>query len=161
MLREGSQILLPEQVAEGLRNSFPVGNAITVWGIRARRAPVITMLAWSSREGEATPNFVERPAWNISSLEVGTQLIEVAGEVIAPLYTPQGEIMGVILQDGMVARFSVATASLLGERLNVGRRLAAAGYGTSNNLGRSLDAQSFGESLGNLKPLSVFEGKGR
>ena len=153
LLREGPQVILPAQVVDELRRAVPVGSGIVVWGVRARRAPVITMLAWGAREGDSAPRFVERPAWGVPSFDVGMQPVEVAGEVVAPLYTPQGDVMGAILQDGMVVRVSPDAATALGERLGVGRQVAAAGVGTIGPVGRAVDAERIGDSLGSLGPL--------
>lgn len=153
LLREGPQVILPEQASDEVQRAVPPGSGVVVWGIRARRAPVITMLAWGAREGDQTVHFVERPAWGIASHEAGTQPVEVAGEVVMPLYTPQGEVAGVILQDGMVARLPPGVASAMGERIGVGRPFAAAGLGVSGPAGRALDAERVGDSLGSLGPL--------
>ena len=112
-----------------LRQAIPAGAGIVVWGVRARRAPVITMLAWAMREPDAVARSVELPVWGFAPYEAGFHPTEVAGEVVAPLYTPQGEPMGAILRDGMVIRMPPETAALLADQLVAGRTLAAAGPG--------------------------------
>ena len=152
LFREGPQVILPQDAGQAVMQAIGPGNGIVVWGIRARRAPVITMLAWA-RDMNTPPNFVERPSWGVQGFRAGSQVIEVAGEVVAPLYTPQGEPMGAILQDGMVVRVSPEVAAALGGRLSPGAKLAASGHGSSGPLGRSVNADRIGESLATLGPL--------
>ncbi len=161
LLREGPQVILPEGVFEELRGAVPPGHGIVVWGVRARRAPVITMLAWGAREGDPAPRFVERPAWGPPRFVAGSHPVDVAGEVVAPLYTSQGEVIGAILQDGMVVRVPPAAAAALGDRLEVGRSLAATGLGVVGPMGRAVDAERIGENPGSLGPLPGVPGPAR
>ncbi|MFT8242528.1 hypothetical protein [Roseomonas sp. BN140053] len=158
VFREGPQVILPEQVAGEVEHAVEVGSSIVVWGIRARRAPVITMLAWA-KDSDSPPSFVERPSWGVGEFRPGTSHLEVSGEVVAPLYTPQGEPMGAILQDGMVIRLPLAVAAAMGGRLNPGQKLAAAGQGSSGPHGRAVDAETIGESLSTLGPLPAPAGR--
>ncbi|UFN50581.1 hypothetical protein LPC08_08185 [Roseomonas sp. OT10] len=152
LFREGPQVILPPPVGDEVEKAVEPGRSIIVWGIRARRAPVITMLAWAT-DSNAQPNFVERPRWGIPGFNAGSQTIEVSGDVQAPLYTPQGDPMGAILQDGMVIRLPPDVAAAMGGRLSPGSKLAASGQGTAGPLGRSLDADRIGDSLATLGPL--------
>ncbi len=153
LFRDGPQIIFPEHVAEGIEAGSPVGRNIVVYGIRARRAPAITMLAWT-KDGDTPVQFVDRPAWTFPEYRAGDQQLEVEGEVRAPLLSAQGDAIGAILDDFTVVRVPLGVATALGDRLGAGRRLAAVGRGaTVANKGRSLDAERIGEARNRLEAL--------
>lgn len=153
LFREGPQILFPEHVADEMQATIPAGRSIIVYGIRARRAAAITMLAWAP-DAEAPVRFVDRPAWTFPEFRAADERLEVEGEVRAPLLSPQGDPIGAILGDGTVIRVPIGVAAALGDRLNGGRRLAASGRGaTVEGKGRALDAERIGESRDKLEPL--------
>jgi len=153
LFREGPQVLFPEHVADEIMAAVPTGQPIVVYGIRARRAPVITLLAWA-REGENQPHFVDRPSWTFPEYRAADERLQVSGTVRAPLYTPQGDIIGVVLDEGVVVRLPAGVAVALAEKLNVGKPLAASGRGAVvPNRGRAIDADRLGDSLERLEPL--------
>lgn len=153
LFREGPQVIFPEHVADGIEAASPAGQSIIVYGIRARRAPAITMLAWA-RDGDAPVQFVDRPAWTFPEYRAAGQRLQVEGTIRAPLFTAQGDTIGAILEDFTVIRVPLGVAIALGDRLNAGRRLAATGQGaTVPNKGRSLDADRIGDAPDRLEPL--------
>ncbi|UPG71683.1 hypothetical protein MVG78_14120 [Roseomonas gilardii subsp. gilardii] len=153
LFREGPQIILPGPVGSEVERQVAPGQSIVVWGIRARKAPVIIMLAWA-KDTNSAPRFVERPSWGIGTYRSGQQDVEVSGQIVAPLYTPQGDSMGVILQDGMVIRLPPSVAEAMGDRLAVGREIAASGRGVSGEHGRAVDAERIGANLAALGALT-------
>lgn len=159
LFREGPQVIFPEHIAEEVRRGVEPGRRIVVWGIRARTAPVITMLAWApygGGEGAGQPRFVDRPTWGFGEFEAAGDPMQVAGTVEAPLYTPQGEVIGAILTDAILVRVPRAAGAALGERLSAGRRLAATGRGRTGPLGMALDAEAIGESGDALRPVADY-----
>lgn len=161
LFREGPQVLFPEHVADEIMAAVPTGQPIVVYGIRARRAPVITLLAWA-REGENQPHFVDRPSWTFPEYRAADERLQVAGVVRAPLYTPQGDVIGVVLDEGVVVRLPAGVAVALADKLNVGRTLAASGRGASvPNRGKAIDADQLGDSLERLEPLPALVNRPR
>ncbi|MFC0410368.1 hypothetical protein [Roseomonas elaeocarpi] len=152
VFREGPQVILPDPVGTDVMAAVPVGKDIMVWGIRARQAPVITMLAWAPN-AETPPRFVERPSWGIGGYHAGTEALQVEGEVSATLLTPQGVSMGAILADGTVLRLPPAVAQAVGDRLSAGRHVAAAGHGLRNDKGTAIDVERLGDTPQALQPL--------
>jgi len=153
LFREGPQILFPEHVADEIMEAVPSGQSITVYGIRARRAPAIMMLAWA-RDGNATPHFVDRPIWTFPEYRAADEQMQVSGTVRSPLLTPQGDSIGVILDEGVVVRLPVGVAQALGDRLANGRSIVASGRGAAEQgRGRAIDADRIGESPEKLEPL--------
>ena len=154
LFREGPQVVFPPDVAAAVRNMAPVGRPIVVWGIRARNAPVITMLAFAPN-AETVPGVVERFYWRGSGYVVGesAQRIAVAGTVRQPYYTPQGEVAGAVLEDGTVILLPAGAAEPVRDLLRRGARLAAHGAGAARDSGRAITADMIGENLDALRPV--------
>ncbi|WP_159349814.1 hypothetical protein [Roseomonas harenae] len=153
LFREGPQVIFPEHVADEIMAAVEPGRSIIVYGIRARRVPAITLLAWA-KDSSAPPRFVDRPAWSFSEFRAADERLEVSGTIRSPLYTPQGDVLGAILDEGVVIRLPVDIAAALGDRLNTGRSIAAAGRGaTVEGRGKALDADRIGETPDKLGPL--------
>jgi hypothetical protein len=153
IFREGPQVIFPEHVAADIMAAVPPGRSIIVYGIRARRAPAITLLAWA-KDGDTQPRFVDRPSWTFPEYRAADERLEVSGTIRAPLYTPQGDVIGVLLDEGVVIRLPAGVAQAMGDRLSTGRSIAAVGHGASvDGRGKALDAERIGENPEKLEPL--------
>ncbi|MCR0984313.1 hypothetical protein [Roseomonas populi] len=153
LFREGPQVLFPEHIADDIMQAVSPGQSIVVYGIRARRAPAITLLAWA-KDGASPPRFVDRPSWTFPEYRAADEMLQVSGTIRAPLYTPQGDVIGAVLDDGVVIRVPAGVGQALGDKLAVGRSIAAAGHGaTVPDRGKALDAERIGESPEKLGPL--------
>lgn len=151
LFREGTQFVFPPSEADALMAAIERGGSIAVWGIRARAAPVVTMLAWAKTDSDPA-SFVESPAW-FASTQPGTQRMTLAGRIQAPLLTPQGENMGVILAEGGSIRLSVEQHKALGGKVAVGETIAAEGLGTRRGELAAIDAQRLGKDENSLERL--------
>jgi len=154
LFREGPQVVFPPDVAEAVRQVAPPGRPILVWGIRARHAPVITMLAFAPN-GEATPSVVERFYWRLSGRQLRgpTARLQVSGTVRQPYYSPQGEVAGAILDDGTVVLLPQGVTEGFRDLLKQGARLVAEGPGQEGDAGRALLADRLGENAGAMRPV--------
>lgn len=154
LFREGPQVVFPPDVAEAVRQVAPPGRPIIVWGIRARHAPVITMLAFAP-SNEVTPGVVDRVYWRSAGRAAADQAerLAVSGTIKAPYYAPQGEVAGVVLEDGTVVTIPPGTAEPLGALLRPGARIAAEGRGVVMEGARALAAERIGESAEQLRPM--------
>ncbi|MGG5810342.1 hypothetical protein [Falsiroseomonas sp. CW058] len=154
LFREGPQVVFPPDVAEAVRQAAPPGRPIIVWGIRARSAPVITMLAFAPNN-EASPGVVDRVYWRLGGRAALEQAERVAanGTVKSPYFAPQGEVAGAILEDGTVITVPPGTAEQLGPLLRPGAKLAAEGRGVAGEGGRALAAERIGEAPDALRAL--------
>ncbi|PZW45854.1 hypothetical protein C8P66_11052 [Humitalea rosea] len=149
LFREGAQVVFPPHVSEPMREAAPAGQAITIWGVRARGAPVVTMLAWSTSP-DREPSFVDRPAWFTPTDARGTEQLQVSGTVRVPLFSPQGDVIGAILTDGSVLRMSAEAAD---GRITAGRKIAASGIGSRRDDMVALDVERIGPDPDKLEPL--------
>ncbi|MDO9711180.1 hypothetical protein [Paracraurococcus lichenis] len=155
IFREGPQIVFPPDVADAVRQAAPAGRPLVVWGIRARNAPVITMLAFAPASDQP-PTVVDRLYWRLGGRlpqERATQLT-VSGTVKQPYYAPQGEVAGAILEDGTVVLVPQGTAEGVKDLLKAGATLTAEGMGQAGEGGRALLAGALGESPEALKPIA-------
>jgi hypothetical protein len=154
IFKEGPQVVFPPDVAAAVRRDAPPGKSVIVWGIRARRAPVITMLAFAPST-DRTPVVVDRFYWRLggrSTLE-GSAPLRISGTVKQPYYTPQGEVAGAILDDGNVILVPASAVEGVQDMLKAGQTLAAAGPGREGADGRALLAEEMGPTPDALRPL--------
>lgn len=154
LFREGPQIVFPPEFGEAVRRAAAPGRPLIVWGIRARQAPVITMLAFAP-DSDTPPVVVDRVYWRLAPPDLPERAGRLAAEgtVRAPYFTPQGEIAGAILEDGTVIAVPPRPASPLRELLRPGARLAAEGRGVEGPHGRALHAERIGEKADALRPV--------
>ena len=158
VFREGPQVVFPPDVGAAVRAAVSPGRTIIVWGIRARTAPVITMLAYAP-SAEVTPVVVDRFYWRLSgrqSSETSVPLT-VEGVVRQPYYTPQGEVAGAILEDGSVVLLPSGTAEPFRDLFKAGQKLAATGQGRESEAGRAILATQLGAEPGALRPVPPGE----
>ncbi len=153
LFREGPQVVFPPDVAAAVRQVAPVGRGIVVWGIRARSAPVITMLAFAPA-ADAVPTLVDRFYWRADRQPPPGRTLDVAGTVRAPFYESQGQVVGAILEDGTVVMLPPGTAEAHRDLLKPGARLAASGSGSEGPQGRALLASRIGERPEALRPVA-------
>lgn len=154
LFREGPQIVFPPDVGDAVRQTAAPGRPIIIWGIRARGAAVITMLAFAPNS-DATPQVVERFYWRLSGRRApdpGSR-VAFAGTVKQPYFSPQGEVAGAILEDGTVVLLPQGAAELFRDLLRPGAKLAAEGPGHDNEAGRAVLADRLGEAAGALRPV--------
>jgi hypothetical protein len=169
LFREGPQIVFPPEVADAIMQAAPPGRPLIVWGIRARNAPVITMLAFAAN-AESTPRLIERPYWRLGGRDGQDRMqrLSVAGTVRQPYWSPQGEVAGAVLEDGTVVLLpasAMPASDGLREAMKQGAKLAAEGIGVAPpaegqggahsgaSAARALIADRVGETPGALHPL--------
>jgi hypothetical protein len=80
--------------------------------------------------------------------------MRVSGTVRVLTHSPQGAIDGAVLTDGSIIHFSPSLGSQFPALMREGQTLAASGFGTKNEFGRSLQATSIASSLDQLPPVS-------
>jgi hypothetical protein len=153
LFREGPQVVFPPDMADPVRRASPPGRPIIVWGIRARSAPVITMLAFAPGT-ETTPTVVERLYWRPGRVAgEHSARLTVTGLVRLPYYAPQGEVAGAILEDGTVVLVPRGAVERFRELLRPGAELAAEGPGFAGDAGRAVAAERLGEAPRSLRPV--------
>ena len=152
IFKEGPQIAFPPDAFEAVREVAPVGRPLIVWGIRARSAPVITMLAFGVPDGE--PTILDRFYWRPDpGQKHARQEILLIGTVWVPYLSPQGKTAGAILENGDIIRVEPKVAALLKERFVAGAKIVAEGTGVDTPLGKAMDAERIGAAIATLERL--------
>lgn len=151
LFREGTQFVFPPSEAEALMLAIEIGAPISVWGIRARQAAVVLLLAWGRSDSDPA-SFVERPAWFVTH-EAGRERLQLSGRILCPLLTPRGEGMGVVLAEGGAIRLPLEAHRALADLLKQGEPIIAVGPGTRRGGLAALDAAMIGRSLDSLQPV--------
>lgn len=159
LFREGPQVVFPPDIAGAVRETAPPGRPLVVWGIRARQAPVITMLAFAAAP-DATPGVVDRFYWRLGgAVRPDAPRLLVSGTVKAPYFAPQGQLAGAVLEDGTVVILPPGSAEAAAALLRPGARLAAEGLGHRSEDGRALVADRLGEQPEALRPVPATPGQ--
>jgi hypothetical protein len=153
LFREGPQVVFPPDIAAAVREAAAPGRSLVVWGIRARQAPVITMLAFAAAP-DATPGVVDRFYWRLGgAVSPDAPRLMVSGTVKAPYFAPQGQLAGAVLEDGTVVILPTGVTEGFASLLRPGARLAAEGPGFAGEGGRALVADRLGEQPDALRPV--------
>lgn len=158
LFREGPQVVFPPDMADAVREAAPVGHSLIVWGIRARTAPVITMLAFAP-DSDTSPTLVERLYLRAPghAPQGPMAVLAASGRVRQPYYSPQGETVGAILENGTVVLLPRHHAKGLDALLRPGARLAAEGPGTEAGKARALLATRIGPAPDALAPAAAAD----
>lgn len=152
LFREGTQVIFPAEEAEALMAAVRQDETLVAYGVRARTAPVVIMLAWARSDSEPA-NFIASPSW-FASEAPGREELALRGKVRAPLLSPQGEAMGVILEDGGVIRLPVGLYDRL-DWLKPGAEVAAAGMGARREAMAALDAARLGPAPDRMEAVAA------
>jgi len=152
VFKEGPQIVFPPDAYEALREVAAKGQPLVVWGIRARNAAVITMLAYGIPEHE--PTVLDRFYWRPEpARKQGRREMMLTGKVWKSYLSPQGQAAGAILENGDVIRVEPPAGDQFKDRLAEGARIVAAGTGVETPLGKAIDASRIGETVDKLEAL--------
>jgi hypothetical protein len=153
ILREGPQVIFPPDIASALREAAPPGRPVVVFGIRARAAPVITMLGYAP-PGETPPVMLDRFYWRHGRAEPKPERMAVGGTVHQPYWSAQGEVIGAVLEDGTVIVVPRDRAEAFRELLKPGATIAAEGQGQAGETGRAILADKVGDKPDALRPVA-------
>ncbi len=152
LFKEGPQLLFPAHVGGELIKRFPTGTSLVAWGIRARSAPAITLLAWSAQP-QQDPQLVDRPSWrNVQSFQ-GQKEEQIEGKIRLHLLSPQGEVVGVLLENFESIHFPASVGRDKSDQLKIGAHIVATGKGSERSEGRAVWASLLGPSLETLEAL--------
>lgn len=152
IFKEGTQIVFPPEILDALEKAAPAGKELVVWGIRARNAPIITMLAFGVPDGKAT--ILDRFYWRpVRGKPCSDHELVLSGKVRMPYLTPEGGVSGAILEDGSVIRIDPEIAPTVRDRLAEHANLSASGPGCVTPFGQAIEAQKLGETDVSLREL--------
>jgi hypothetical protein len=159
ILADGTEVHLPPYLGTQLVYAVKPGDAVTVHGLRARAIPMMQAMS------------VENDATGITVTDDGSgrprgprdaqQSLTAQGHVKAQLHGPQGELNGVLLEDGTIVRLPPPEAQRLEAELVPGAPLYVEGDGFAGSLGRVIAARSIGPSATKLTQIAAPPPPGR
>lgn len=153
-LTDGTIVKFPPHRADALTAAVKTGDAVRVIGRPEApgtvKADAVINAATGQTVYDQPPPIGEGRPLPAHLRARRLQLQQVQGRVEAVLTGPLGEAHGVILTDGSIVRFPPGNLRL---PVQPGAPFAAAGLGTRNTFGTSLEAVSMGTSLSALQPL--------
>jgi hypothetical protein len=89
------------------------------------------------------------------------QQMSVTGTIKVLTHAARGEIDGAVLDNGAIVHFPPPVGTQYANLFQVGAPLAAAGFGTINSYGRSLEATSIGPSADHLQIVTAIDNRPR
>lgn len=153
-LADGSIAKFPPHMADALAAAVNAGDTVRVIGRPEGRGTIKADVIVNVASGQTV--FDQPPAIDqgrplpphLRAQRLEPQQVE--GLVDAVLSGPRGEVNGIILADGAIVRFPPDS---LRQPVAPGTPFAAAGLGTRNAIGTSLEAVSIGATLSALQPI--------
>jgi hypothetical protein len=160
ILADGLEVHFPPHFGTQVVAVVHPGDTVTVHGLKARVIPLVRAMSVTADASGKTvvtehegpgrgPHHGHRPP----PPRFAGQTMQVQGTVRTQLHGPQGELNGVLLQDGTMVHLPPPVATRYASDLQPGKTLAVQGNGVANDLGRSIAALAIGPSMNELTQL--------
>jgi len=164
ILSDGTEVKTPPHLSTSIAYSVKPGDSVSIHGLRAAALPLIQAVSLTDQANGRTivdngpaappgppgppPGFGPLPGPGVRSGPAAPLpgLIEVQGRVRMALHGAQGEVNGVLLEDGTVLRLPPPAAMTFAALFQPGQTLVAEGVGFSNALGKGLEVRQLGAS---------------
>lgn len=147
ILEDGTEVHLPPHLGAALVQAVKPGDAVTIHGLKARTIAMVQALqVTNDATGKSVTDTGPPPAGADPKKPVVLTKLEAQGVVKEPLHGPQGDLNGVLLQDGTIVRLPPAEATRREAALAAGKTLYVRGKGVDSILGRVIEAQAIGTS---------------
>ncbi|CAB1276220.1 hypothetical protein [Candidatus Nitrosacidococcus tergens] len=140
---DGTEIKTPPHHSAVLAYFVHPGDKVTIHGLKAMNLPLIEAFSITNQAtGKTITDFGPKKG--------RFNFVETEGEVRTALHGPQGEINGILLQDGTILHFPPLESHRFSELTHQGQHLFIEGNETSNILGRVIEVNSMGISKDQL-----------
>lgn len=170
ILRDGTEVHLPPHLSTELAAIVKPGSAVTVHGLKARAIPLVQAMSITDdasgrtvtddRAGMHPPRPhgpPRRPGLFGPPAPPGPddfgQKLEARGTVKMQLHGPQGDLNGVLLDNGTMIHLPPPEAMRLASALAVGKPVVATGFGVRNSLGQSIAARRIGAAEDSMNDI--------
>lgn len=147
LLTDGTEVHLPPHLSTQLVFAVKPGDSVTVRGLKARAVPMVqAMSITNDASGTAVVDDGGRNGGprGPRGREAAAQPISASGPVKSQLHGREGELNGVVLQDGTIIRMPPREAQRLASQLAVGSTVFARGEGYAGPLGKVIGARMLG-----------------
>ncbi len=156
LLSDGTQVDFPSRQSTNLTSTIKTNTNVNVKGIRRPDGLVIAETITETSTGQAVtnsgPGGFERPLPSILR-GVGLTQQNSSGTVKTPLHGWRGGVDGVVLDNGTIVLIDPRASESLTNLTQTGQALAAQGYGTTNEWGKSFLATEIGPNASSLTPI--------
>jgi hypothetical protein len=148
ILDDGTEIHMPPHLGAQLAYAVKPGDQVTVRGLRAREVPMVQAMqvtndATNQSVTDAGPGGQRGPGPGRHA-DAARQPLEAQGVIKAQLHGPRGNLNGVLLADGTIARLPPPEARKLAPTLAVGQSVFVRGDGVASGLGRVIGVRAIG-----------------
>ena len=163
ILDDGTEIHLPPHLGTQVVHAVKPGDQVTVRGLRAREVPMVQAMqvtndATSQSVTDAGPaggpHGPHGPGGPGRHADAARQPLEAQGVIKAQLHGPRGNLNGVLLADGTIARMPPPEARRLAPTLAVGQSVFVRGEGVANGLGRVIGVRAIGPNPQQLTEIA-------
>jgi hypothetical protein len=153
ILEDGTEVHLPPHLGVQLVFAVKPGDQVTVHGLKARS---IAMVQAMSVTNDATGSTItdNGPSGARGPRESG-QPLSAQGHIKAQLHEPQGDLNGVLLEDGTIVRLPPPEALRFAAQLAPGQMLYVDGEGIAGPLGKVIAARLMGPSQTQLAEIQA------
>jgi len=156
LLEDGTLAKLPPHMADELTAAVKPGDTVSVRGLRESSGSVKALII--TNEGSKRAVIEHPPVPGVATMPKHLRFatlgrLQASGKVERAIYGRNGEITGVMLDDGTVVRVPKHAVHQLAAQLQPGQTIAVEGLGTRNEYGRALEAIAIGATLQTLQPI--------
>lgn len=168
ILTDGTEVKTAPHLSTQLAYAIKPGDSITIHGLHAAALPLVQavsitndatgrMVIDNGPPGPARGPLPPAPPPGVVAPggPPAPGLTTVQGRVRMALHGPQGEVNGVLLEDGTLVRLPPPEAERFAPLLQPGQTIAAAGAATVTALGRVLETEQIGASREALSPVEM------
>ncbi|CAH9018715.1 hypothetical protein NURINAE_01091 [Candidatus Nitrosacidococcus sp. I8] len=142
-MNDGTEIKTPPHLSSVVAYFVHPSDKVTIHGLKAMNLPLIEAFSITN---EATGKTIT----DFGPKKGRFNYIETEGEVRTALHGPQGEINGILLQDGTILHFPPPESYRFSELTHQGQHLFIEGNETNNVLGRVIEVNRMGISKDQL-----------
>jgi hypothetical protein len=147
----------PPHMEAELTRHVKVGDAVSVRGLRPRKADLIAAVAVTAANGASIID--EGPDDEREHPKIEKKKMSAEGTVRLSLFGPKGELRGALLVDGTVIRIGPKEAKEVAKLLAPKASVAARGDGVETRHGRVVDAKEIGPRSDDLRPIKEAKPK--
>ncbi len=158
ILDDGTEIHMPPHLGTQIAYTIKPGDQVTVHGLRAREVPMVQAMqvtndATNQSVTDMGPGGPRGPGPGRHP-DAARQPLEAQGVIKAQLHGPRGNLNGVLLADGTIARLPPPEARRLAPSLAVGQSVFVRGDGVANGLGRVIGVRAIGPNPQQLTEIA-------
>lgn len=159
LLADGTQVAFPPHLSAMVQQTLKPGDAVQISGWRAPGAPVVRSASLSANGrtvADQPPALGSPPP---APRDPGALIaMSASGRVSRLLYTGNGDVNGVLLDNGSIVRFPPHVGAEMASSLQPNSTVYAKGWGSRGPMGSAIEATAIGSSADGMREL--FAGPG-